>query len=96
MAAADVVSDRTTNAIQRFKADYPEGNTLVAAGGVASNLTLRAALEDAVENVSGTRLRTAFARLSAESPVLAAHLEGLVRSYDMNGIREALKEVVSE
>ena len=46
LAAADVVSDRTTNAIQRFKADYLDGNTLVAAGGVASNLTLRVSLEE--------------------------------------------------
>ena len=55
---------------------------------------LRAALEDAVERVSATRLRAALERLSAESPALAAHLEGLARRYDMAGIGEALKEVV--
>jgi CheY-like chemotaxis protein len=55
---------------------------------------LRAVLEEAVERANATRLRAAIERLSAESPVLAAHLDGMARRYDMDGIREALKEVV--
>ena len=43
-AVADVLADRTRNAIRRFKADSPSGNTLVVAGGVAANERLRATL----------------------------------------------------
>lgn len=41
------LADRTIFAIKQFKADYPEGKTLVAAGGVASNTALRKTLEKA-------------------------------------------------
>lgn len=44
-AVADVLADRTKNAISRFKNDFPDGRTLVVAGGVAANKVLRAALE---------------------------------------------------
>lgn len=44
-AVADVLADRTTHAIQRFRTDFPTGDTLVVAGGVAANKVLRAALE---------------------------------------------------
>lgn len=40
-AAGDVVADRLHNAIELFKADHPEGTTLVVAGGVAANAYLR-------------------------------------------------------
>jgi N6-L-threonylcarbamoyladenine synthase len=33
--------DRTANAVAWFRRHYPEGTTLVAAGGVAANLRLR-------------------------------------------------------
>ncbi|SCA56182.1 tRNA N6-adenosine threonylcarbamoyltransferase [Candidatus Terasakiella magnetica] len=44
MAAADSLINRCKNAIKMFKADYPEGNTLVVAGGVAANQTIRTQL----------------------------------------------------
>lgn len=40
-AVADVLIDRTANAIAAFKAMAPGGNTLVVAGGVAANTLLR-------------------------------------------------------
>ena len=40
-AAADVLSDRTANAIELFLAENPGGGPLVVAGGVAANRTLR-------------------------------------------------------
>ena len=43
-AAGEAVLDRTRNAIHQFKAEYPEGSTLVVAGGVAANAYLRATL----------------------------------------------------
>jgi N6-L-threonylcarbamoyladenine synthase len=48
-AVADVLADRTTHAIARFRKDFPNGDTLVVAGGVAANETLRAALEETAE-----------------------------------------------
>jgi N6-L-threonylcarbamoyladenine synthase len=44
-AVADVLADRTAHAIAAFRARYPSGETLVAAGGVAANGLLRARLE---------------------------------------------------
>jgi N6-L-threonylcarbamoyladenine synthase len=44
-AVADVLADRTTRAIARFRDEFPGGDTLVVAGGVAANRHLRAALE---------------------------------------------------
>lgn len=41
MAAADTLVDRCTRAIKMFKHDYPSGNTLVVAGGVAANKAIR-------------------------------------------------------
>ncbi len=40
-AATEVTGERTQQAIDMFKHIYPKGNTLVAAGGVASNEILR-------------------------------------------------------
>jgi len=40
-AAGDVLVDRCTNAINMFKDLYPQGRTLVVAGGVAANQELR-------------------------------------------------------
>ena len=44
-AVADVLADRTRHALTAFRARYPKGRTLVAAGGVAANETLRKRLE---------------------------------------------------
>ena len=44
-SVADVLVDRTRNAIERFSADHPKGDTLVVAGGVAANQMIRARLD---------------------------------------------------
>jgi N6-L-threonylcarbamoyladenine synthase len=44
-AVADVLADRTAHALALFESRYPGGKTLVVAGGVAANATLRARLE---------------------------------------------------
>jgi len=41
VAAADTLVDRCTRALKMFKRDYPNGNTLVVAGGVAANKAIR-------------------------------------------------------
>ncbi len=43
-AICDTLADRTANAIAWFRRRYPEGSTLVAAGGVAANRRLRGRL----------------------------------------------------
>lgn len=48
-AVADVLRDRTRNAIALFRDRHPEGGALVVAGGVAANKELRAALSDLAE-----------------------------------------------
>ncbi len=45
-AVAEVLSDRVTGALQRFARETGQPGPLVVAGGVASNLTLRSALEE--------------------------------------------------
>jgi len=49
-AVAEVLADRARNAIERFRAEHPGGTTLVVAGGVAANETLRKALSDTAED----------------------------------------------
>jgi N6-L-threonylcarbamoyladenine synthase len=44
---AEIVEDRTINAIEVFKKRYPKGGALVAAGGVAANQAIRSALKKA-------------------------------------------------
>ena len=44
-AVGEVMADRCRNAIAGFQADFPDGRTLVIAGGVAANAYLRARLE---------------------------------------------------
>jgi N6-L-threonylcarbamoyladenine synthase len=44
-AAGDVIEDRAANAIEAFRAVYPKGDTLVIAGGVAANQSLRARMK---------------------------------------------------
>ena len=48
-AAAEVVGDRTMNAIQDFKNHFPKGSTLVVAGGVAANQTVRNVLQSVAD-----------------------------------------------
>jgi N6-L-threonylcarbamoyladenine synthase len=48
-AVADVLRDRTRNAVALFRDRHPEGGSLVVAGGVAANKVLRAALSDLAE-----------------------------------------------
>lgn len=43
-AASDALVNRCKNAIKMFKADFPEGQSLVVAGGVAANVAIRAKL----------------------------------------------------
>ena len=43
-AIADCLVDRTAHALALFRAQHPDGRTLVAAGGVAANAALRARL----------------------------------------------------
>jgi len=40
-AVSDVIGDRVSNAILEYKKFYPRGDTLVVAGGVAANLSIR-------------------------------------------------------
>ena len=43
-AVIDILRDRTRIAMQMFRKDFPEGNTLVVAGGVAANQAIGAGL----------------------------------------------------
>jgi N6-L-threonylcarbamoyladenine synthase len=54
-AVADVLADRTANAIAVFRDRHPGGGALVVAGGVAANRTLRARLSRVAED-AGLRL----------------------------------------
>ncbi len=44
-AAIESIAKRVTNAVNRFKDEYPNGKTLVVSGGVAANTALRAQLK---------------------------------------------------
>ncbi len=46
-AVAEIVADRTKNAIARFRREWPAGRALVVAGGVAANTALRGVLAEA-------------------------------------------------
>ncbi|MBT4888402.1 MAG: tRNA (adenosine(37)-N6)-threonylcarbamoyltransferase complex transferase subunit TsaD [Rhodospirillales bacterium] len=48
-AAADCLKDRCNNAIEQFQSQFPHGDTLVVAGGVAANVYLR----DRLEQIAG-------------------------------------------
>jgi N6-L-threonylcarbamoyladenine synthase len=51
LAICDALTDRTANAIAWFRDHHPEGTSLVAAGGVASNFLLRRRLAELAETV---------------------------------------------
>src|SRR5262249_55267781 len=46
LAISDTLLDRTANAVRWFRRHYPDGATLVAAGGVAANAMLRRRLTE--------------------------------------------------
>jgi len=48
-AVADVMAERTRNALREFRKQRPDGTTLVVAGGVAANQALRAKLDKLVK-----------------------------------------------
>ncbi|MFQ5783965.1 MAG: tRNA (adenosine(37)-N6)-threonylcarbamoyltransferase complex transferase subunit TsaD [Alphaproteobacteria bacterium] len=54
-AVADVLADRTANAIALFRERHPDGGALVVAGGVAANAALRARLS-LLAGTAGLRL----------------------------------------
>ena len=51
-AICDTLVDRTAIALRRFRAQYPAGTALVAAGGVAANARLRARLAALADDAS--------------------------------------------
>ena len=51
-AIADVLADRTGNAMSAFQRDYGEGGALVVAGGVAANQAIRARLKTLAEGAN--------------------------------------------
>jgi len=48
-AVIDILTDRTAIAMRRFRRDFPNGNVLVVAGGVAANQAIGAALGNLAE-----------------------------------------------
>jgi N6-L-threonylcarbamoyladenine synthase len=49
-AVVDILTDRTAIAMRQFRRDFPNGNVLVVAGGVAANQAIGAALEKLAGN----------------------------------------------
>jgi len=70
-AAGDVLADRTAHAVDVFLDQYPDGNTLVVAGGVAANGYLRARLQTLVES-QGFRLVAPPPRLCTDNAAMIA------------------------
>ena len=70
-AAADVLADRATNAIAAFRARWPEGRTLVVAGGVAANAYLRDRLAE-VAATGGLALVAPPPRLCTDNGAMIA------------------------
>ena len=71
MAAGDVLIDRCQNALRQFRRRYPDGNTLVVAGGVAANQTLAQRLAD-LENSENIRLVIPPAKLCTDNAAMIA------------------------
>ncbi len=70
-AAADVVDDRTANAIAAFKQSHPAGESLVVAGGVAANQVLRTRLK-ALADRNGLRFIAPPPRLCTDNAAMIA------------------------
>ena len=70
-AVDDVVADRCANAIETFHEFHPDGDTLVAAGGVAANAALRDRLANLVQD-RGLRLVAPPMHLCTDNAVMIA------------------------
>ena len=70
-AVADVLRDRTANALERFAADHGQAQRLVVAGGVAANAYLRARLGELAEE-SGVDLIVPPPRLCTDNAAMIA------------------------
>lgn len=70
-AVADVLTDRTANAIAAFKRRHPSGSNLVIAGGVAANAALRERLA-ALAAAHGLALVAPPARLCTDNAAMIA------------------------
>jgi N6-L-threonylcarbamoyladenine synthase len=70
-AVADVLAERTANAIRMFRTDQPGGRELVVAGGVAANRHLRARLET-VAAEGGLRLAAPPLALCTDNAAMIA------------------------
>jgi N6-L-threonylcarbamoyladenine synthase len=70
-AAADVLADRSRNALAEFRRFHPHGSTLVIAGGVAANTYLRARMESLAE-AEGVRLVAPPQRLCTDNAAMIA------------------------
>ena len=70
-AAAEALVDRSRNALAEFRRLYPDGSTLVIAGGVAANAYLRARLESLAES-EAARLVAPPQRLCTDNAAMIA------------------------
>jgi N6-L-threonylcarbamoyladenine synthase len=68
-AIADVLADRTGNAIEAFKRGQGDGRTLVVAGGVAANQAIRARLGELAES-AGLRFVAPPPRLCTDNAAM--------------------------
>ena len=86
-AAGDVLVDRTTHAIETFRERYPQGDTLVVAGGVAANTHISERLAGLTQSV-GMRLVAPPQKLCTDNATMIAWAgierlrEGLIDSLD--------------
>jgi N6-L-threonylcarbamoyladenine synthase len=71
LAICDALADRTVNAIAWFRDHFPEGKTLVAAGGVAANTRLRQRLANLAES-AGLRFVAPPPSLCTDNGVMIA------------------------
>ena len=85
-AVAEVLSDRTRNAIDMFHADHPAGDTLVVAGGVAANRRLRVAL--------AATAAAAGMRFVAPPPALCADNAAMVAWAGIERLRAGLSDAL--
>jgi N6-L-threonylcarbamoyladenine synthase len=70
-AVADVLCDRTQNALERFAADHGQAERLVVAGGVAANARLRARL-GALADAHGVEVIVPPPRLCTDNAAMIA------------------------
>jgi len=72
-AVIDILRDRTANALQLFRRDFPsvEAPTLVVAGGVAANIAIGSALTEMAESYD-FRIRIPPPRLCTDNAVMIA------------------------